>query len=140
MAKFDVHARHGGPGYLLDCQADLLCDLNTRFVVPLLPAEEAPRPAGRLNPVFEVRGQRVIMVTQFASAVLARENVRWCRFRHFDRPDPRRCAGKRWASAMRSSIWRSPTLCVLPREHGENFNPVGKRSHKPISHGLSYLS
>ena len=73
MAKFDVHARHGGPGYLLDCQADLLCDLNTRFVVPLLPEEEAPRPAGRLNPVFEVQGQRVIMVTQFASAVLARD-------------------------------------------------------------------
>jgi toxin CcdB len=73
MAKFDVHARHGGPGYLLDCQADLLSDLNTRFVVPLLPDHEAPRPAARLNPAFEIQGRRVIMITQFASAVPARE-------------------------------------------------------------------
>jgi hypothetical protein len=29
-------------GYVLDCQADLLSDLNTRFVVPLLPESKAP--------------------------------------------------------------------------------------------------
>ena len=73
MAKFDVYRRGDGPGYLLECQADLLDSLNTRFVVPLLPLDEAPKPAARLNPVFEVEGHAVVMVTQFAAAVLVRE-------------------------------------------------------------------
>ena len=72
MAKFDVYARPGA-GLLLDCQADLLSDLNTRFVVPLLPEAEAPRPAGRLNPVFMIEGERVVMATQYASPVATRE-------------------------------------------------------------------
>ncbi len=73
MAKFDVFRRRTGAGYLLDCQADLLKQLNTRFVVPLLPTEEAPRPATRLNPSFELEGQSYLMMTQFAAAVLVAE-------------------------------------------------------------------
>jgi len=69
MAKYDVFARRSGPGYLLDCQADLLSQLNTRFVVPLLPAAAAPKPAARLNPVFELEGEAHVMTTQFAAAV-----------------------------------------------------------------------
>jgi toxin CcdB len=73
MAKFDIHRRRGGNGFLLDCQADLLSDFNTRLVVPLLPEAEAPKPATRLNPAFEIQGERVIMATQFAAAVLTQE-------------------------------------------------------------------
>ncbi len=73
MAKFDVFRRREGDGYLLDCQADLLSRLNTRFVVPLLPALEAPKPAARLNPVFELEGKSYVMMTQFAAAVPAAE-------------------------------------------------------------------
>lgn len=73
MARFDVYARSGQRGFLLDCQADLLSDLNTRFVVPLLLATEAPRPAKQLNPLFEVQGTAVVMVTQFAAAIPVRE-------------------------------------------------------------------
>ena len=69
MAKFDVHKRLNGPGYLLDLQADILASLNTRFVAPLLPPGEAPQPAARLNPVFDIDGERCVMVTQFAGAV-----------------------------------------------------------------------
>ena len=69
MAKFDVFRRRSGAGYLLDCQADLLDELNTRFVVPLLPAREAPKPAARLNPVFELEGESHVMLTQFAAAI-----------------------------------------------------------------------
>jgi len=69
MAKYDVFARRSGAGYLLDCQADLLSRLNTRFVVPLLPVGEAPKPAARLNPVFELKGKSHVMLTQFAAAV-----------------------------------------------------------------------
>lgn len=69
MAKFDVHKRLNGPGYLLDLQANLLSGLNTRFVAPLLPQSEAPQPAARLNPIFDIGGERCVMVTQFVGAV-----------------------------------------------------------------------
>lgn len=73
MAKFDVYERRDGPGYYLDCQADLLRHLNTRFVVPLLPPGDAPLPAARLNPQFKIRGEQVMMTTQFAGAVFVEE-------------------------------------------------------------------
>lgn len=73
MARFAVYARRDGPGFVLDCQADLLRGLNTRFVVPLLPEGEAPRPAARLNPSFSIDGERVVMVTQFAAAISVHE-------------------------------------------------------------------
>ena len=73
MARFVAYSRRDGPGYLLDCQADLLNGLNTRFVIPLLPEAEAPSPAARLNPVFHIGGVRMVMVTQFASAVRTTE-------------------------------------------------------------------
>lgn len=69
MGRFDIHRRLDGPGYLLDLQANILRDLNTRFVAPLLPPNDAPRPASRLNPIFTIEGQPHIMVTQFAGAV-----------------------------------------------------------------------
>ena len=72
MAKFDVYANPGGAGFLLDCQADLLSELTSRFVVPLLPLKKAPKPARRLNPVFQIEGSSYVMVTQFAATVPAR--------------------------------------------------------------------
>jgi toxin CcdB len=72
MARFDVHARLGAPGLLLDCQADLLQHLTTRFVVPLLPRNTAPPPFGRLNPIFVVGEHEYVMVTQGAAAITAR--------------------------------------------------------------------
>jgi toxin CcdB len=73
MARFDVYAEPGGFGFLLDCQADLLSGLSTRFMVPLMPREEAPVAGARLNPVFLVEGVEVAMVTQFAGAVSVRD-------------------------------------------------------------------
>ncbi len=72
VARFDYYPNSGGPGYLLDCQADLLSHFDTRFVVPLIPLDEAPVPAGRLNPVFDIGGVRHSMVTQFAATVPTR--------------------------------------------------------------------
>lgn len=69
MARYDVYANPNGSGYLLDVQADLLDGLNTRVVVPLLPKNQAPKPADRLNPIFEINGEQVIMVSQFLAAV-----------------------------------------------------------------------
>jgi toxin CcdB len=73
MAKYDVFRRRSGDGFLLDCQADLLSQLNTCFVVPLLPVRAAPKPAARLNPIFELEDRSYAMMTQFAAAVPATE-------------------------------------------------------------------
>mgnify|MGYP000418354751 CR=1 FL=1 len=69
MGRYDVYRAPDGVGWLLDVQADVLDGLNTRVVVPLLPAPQAPKPARRLNPVLLVEGREAIMVTQFMSAV-----------------------------------------------------------------------
>lgn len=71
MARFGLYRNPEGEGYLLDVQADLLDQLNTRVVVPLLPATTAPTPAANLNPVFRIADQPVVMVTQFLAAVPA---------------------------------------------------------------------
>lgn len=73
MARFDVFNNPNGRGYLLDVQSDLLEDLNTRVVVPLLPKPEAPNPAKTLNPTFSVNRGEVVMATQYLAAVPARE-------------------------------------------------------------------
>lgn len=74
MARFDVYARRDGHGLVLDCQADVLSrQLDTRFVVPLLPPTSAPLPARRLNPLFDVDGESYVMVTQFAATMSVRD-------------------------------------------------------------------
>jgi toxin CcdB len=70
MARFDVYEGEGG-GYLLDCQADILSDLKTRFVVPLVPAQEVQRLAAKLNPTFEIGGGDYVMATNLAATVPA---------------------------------------------------------------------
>ncbi|HUD27491.1 MAG TPA: CcdB family protein [Novosphingobium sp.] len=62
-----------GGGLLLDCQADLLSDFGTRFVVPLLPSGDAPKPVARLNPVFEIEGRDYVMVPQLAASIPSSE-------------------------------------------------------------------
>lgn len=62
MARFDVYRAARTKGYLLDCQSDLLSTLATRVVVPLLPANSTLA-ATRLNPVFDIEGDRFVMQT-----------------------------------------------------------------------------
>ncbi|WP_029030825.1 CcdB family protein [Salinarimonas rosea] len=69
MARLDVFPNPGGVGYLLDVQADLLEELNTRVVVPLLPKNVAPKPIGRLNPVFTIGVTEYVMATQLLAAI-----------------------------------------------------------------------
>lgn len=73
MAQFEVFRTRGDGELVIDCQSDLLRHLNTRFVVPLLPLDRAPTPAGRLNPLFHIEGGQMSMVTQFAGSMPASE-------------------------------------------------------------------
>ena len=52
---------------------DPATDRIARVVVPRMPIDEAPTPARRPDPVLEIEGRRVVMVTQFLSAMRVAE-------------------------------------------------------------------
>ncbi|HIJ96735.1 MAG TPA: CcdB family protein [Desulfuromonadales bacterium] len=68
MAQFDVYenpnltSRKTTP-YLLDVQTDLLGNLATRVVVPLVASGAMTTPGKHLNPTFDVGKNKVIMST-----------------------------------------------------------------------------
>jgi toxin CcdB len=72
MARFDVYSPAGLSILLLDCQADVLSALDTRFVVPLMPSSRKRPAFPRLNPVFTVNGGPLEMITQGAASVAVR--------------------------------------------------------------------
>jgi toxin CcdB len=71
--RYNLYSNPSGPGYLLNVQADIMQPFNTRVVVPLLPLEDAPKPAATLNPLFVIEGVEHAMVTQYMAAVPAKE-------------------------------------------------------------------
>lgn len=69
MGRFSVYPSLSGSGYLINVQADIMHPFNTRIVIPLLPLDEAPKPANTLNPLFDIKGIQYSMVTQYMAAV-----------------------------------------------------------------------
>lgn len=67
MARYDLY--RDGANFLLDVQAGMLSGLNTRTVVPVRRPQDAPLPARRLNPRFEIGGAPYVMVTQYVAAI-----------------------------------------------------------------------
>jgi toxin CcdB len=57
---------------VVDVQANLLADMASRVVVPLLP-ETGTRPASRLNPIFDIDGQRHVLIVQSIATVPRRD-------------------------------------------------------------------
>ncbi|WP_294287161.1 CcdB family protein [uncultured Sphingomonas sp.] len=72
MARFDVYQLADG-ALVVDCQAEFLDDIGTRFCVPLIPLGEGPPPNARINPEFDVAGERVVLITQLAAAIRTSE-------------------------------------------------------------------
>ena len=70
MARFDYYKGTRGKGYLLDCQSDWLEEFGSRVVVPVMPLADV-KAANRLNPVFEIDGERHLMSTQLIFAMPA---------------------------------------------------------------------
>lgn len=76
MAQFDVYENADSASrdeipYLLDVQSDLLADLSTRVVVPLVSKRAAGRAAARLNPQFRIRNVAVVMSTPELAGISA---------------------------------------------------------------------
>ena len=69
MARYDLYRLREQAGYLLDVQTDLIDRLQTRVVVPLLPAGSTPSPVRRLNPIFNIGGKRYLMATPLLASV-----------------------------------------------------------------------
>ncbi len=72
--QFDVHANLNPDTadafpFLLDVQADLLQNLPTRVVLPLVSRDFAPDPIRHLNPEFVVGDQHVLMLTNHLAPV-----------------------------------------------------------------------
>lgn len=68
MAQFDVYENQNPETkatipYLLDLQADLLDNLATRAVVPLITVAAMSKAAKNLNPQFKIKRITVIMST-----------------------------------------------------------------------------
>lgn len=68
MAQFDVYENQNPETkesipYLLDLQADLLDNLATRVVVPLITVAAMGKAAKHLNPQFKIKRTMVIMST-----------------------------------------------------------------------------
>lgn len=77
MAQFDVHlnpneATRESVPLLLDVQCDLLSELSTRVVIPLMNPAEFGRPAEQLNPRVTVNGQTVVLSTAELAGVPVR--------------------------------------------------------------------
>lgn len=68
MAQFDVYVNPNPETkqsipYLLDVQADLLNNLSTRMVVPLITGSAFGKAAKHLNPQFKIKRTSVVMST-----------------------------------------------------------------------------
>lgn len=63
MARYDLYPNPFGEGFLLDVQSDLLDELTTRVVIPLLPLHEGDKVVRRLNPVIVLDGRTYALFT-----------------------------------------------------------------------------
>lgn len=67
MPQFDIYALRDG-ALVVDCQADALRDLDTRFCIPLLPAGLVVIVAS-LNPGFRIDEERMNLYPQGAATI-----------------------------------------------------------------------
>jgi toxin CcdB len=66
MARFDVYRNpisDSDARYFVDIQSDLMSDLRTRVVIPLVPLPVFGTPVSRLNPVVAIEGQLHALAT-----------------------------------------------------------------------------
>lgn len=68
MARFDVY-RLRRDEIVVNCQANIHSHLKTRFVVPLVNQDQDYPVKNGLNPVIEFNGDKVVLITEFASTI-----------------------------------------------------------------------
>ncbi len=76
MQRFHVYALRNAAGYpyVLNVQSELVDDLRTRVVVPLIPATGYKgKLISRLMPVLDIGGERWVMLTAQLAAIRVRD-------------------------------------------------------------------
>jgi len=78
MAQFDVYENPNPASrktipFLLDVQTDLLDNLATRVIVPLVASAAMPKPGRHLNPAFSIEKTGVIMSTAEIAGVSVKD-------------------------------------------------------------------
>lgn len=64
MARFDVYRYSDAVPFVIDVQANLLAELKTRAVIPLLPQAQAKQEQlPKLKPVIKVKGKNYVLMT-----------------------------------------------------------------------------
>ncbi|RLB75440.1 MAG: plasmid maintenance protein CcdB [Deltaproteobacteria bacterium] len=72
MAKYDVYSSISASSeYLLDLQDEIIDNLSTRVVAPLVPVDEVPRRMKILNPIISVAGVEFLLMTHLLAAIPA---------------------------------------------------------------------
>mgnify|MGYP006283722091 CR=1 FL=1 len=72
MAQLDIYkGQGGGAAFLLNLQDDMLGDLTTRVVAPLVSPEKVGPPMQRVNPRILVQGEEYILLTHLLAAIPA---------------------------------------------------------------------
>ncbi len=72
MAKYDVYSSISSSSeYLLDLQDEIIDNLSTRVVAPLVPVDEVPRRMKILNPIISVAGVEYLLMTHLLAAIPA---------------------------------------------------------------------
>ena len=69
MAQFDLYRLAGAEGLIVDCQSDLLSDLPTRFVIPLVADMSAALGPPRLNPVLAIDHVHYVLLAHLPAAL-----------------------------------------------------------------------
>ena len=72
MARYSVYRLRSGTR-VVDCQADVLAHLGSRFVVPLLQPDQLPDAIARLNPTLDFGKERLLLATHLAVSIPVRE-------------------------------------------------------------------
>lgn len=74
MARFDVYRASGRDGSLMvDVQTDVLAELDTRVIIPLIRIDEAAdNIAPRLKPVIDVDGRKFVLSPTDIAAIPVR--------------------------------------------------------------------
>jgi toxin CcdB len=70
MAQFDIYpSPSANAAYLIDLQDDLVDDLSTRALAPLVAIDEVPKRMKILNPIIQVEGKDYVLLTHLLAAI-----------------------------------------------------------------------
>lgn len=69
MARYDLYPNPFGEGFLLDVQSNLLDELSSRVVVPVMPLASGDKVVKRLNPTIMIDGKTYALFTHHVGSI-----------------------------------------------------------------------